>query len=266
MRCRYLNAMTLVRRYGKPDVFLMMTCNPNWQEIKRELEVGQIPQDRRDLTVRVFRAKLEELKRLLLEEGILGKVQAYVYVEEFQKRGLPHAHFLLIMQGKYKLTCPKQYDSIISTELPDKSKYLELYKMVVKHMMHGPCGTLNPDCPCTKERGTCKNHYPHPFNAATLQGKDSYPVYRRSEDGRKEKVRGHELDNRWVVPYNPFLLRYFNCHINIKVYSSIKAIKYLYKYLYKGHDRASASVNEADGQGNIDEIKIYREARCVTPP
>ncbi|WVZ64734.1 hypothetical protein U9M48_014211 [Paspalum notatum var. saurae] len=101
---------------------------------------------------------------------------------------------------------------------------------------------------------------------ATLQGKDSYPVYRRREDGHKQKVRGHELDNRWVVPYNPFLLRYFNCHINVEVCSNIKAVKYLYKYLYKGHDRASVSVNEADGQGNVDEIKMYREARWVTPP
>jgi hypothetical protein len=29
-------------------------------------------------------------------------VKAYTYVVEFQKRGLPHAHFLLIMTGKYK--------------------------------------------------------------------------------------------------------------------------------------------------------------------
>lgn len=75
-----------------------MTCNPNWEEIKRELEVGQLPQDRPDLIVRVFRAKLEEMKRLLIKEGILGMVKAYVYVVEFQKRGLPHAHFLLIMR------------------------------------------------------------------------------------------------------------------------------------------------------------------------
>ena len=34
-----------------------------------------------------------------MEKDILGKVKAYVYVVEFQKRGLPHAHFLLIMCG-----------------------------------------------------------------------------------------------------------------------------------------------------------------------
>ena len=177
-RRRYMDAMALVRKYGKPDIFLTMTCNPNWDEIKRELYPGQTPQDRPDLVVRVFRAKLEELKNKLFQKDILGKVKAYVYVVEFQKRGLPHAHFLLIMQGRFKLTCPEQYDKLISAELPNNNKYPELYKMVVKHMMHGPCGVLNPDCPCTKGRPACKNQYPRPFNAATLQGKDSYPLYR----------------------------------------------------------------------------------------
>jgi hypothetical protein len=113
------------------------------------------------------------------------------------------------------------------------------------------------------------NRYPHPFCDATLQGKDSYPVYRRRDDGRKQKVHGHDLDNRWVVPYNPYLLRLFNCHINVEACGSIKAVKYLFKYIYKGHDRASVTVREADkedNKGNIDEIKQYMDARWVTPP
>ncbi|XP_071680445.1 uncharacterized protein [Lolium perenne] len=222
-RRRYMDAMALVRKYGKPDIFLTMTCNPNWDEIKRELYPGQTPQDRPDLVVRVFRAKLEELKNKLFQKDILGKVKAYVYVVEFQKRGLPHAHFLLIMEGRYKLTCPEQYDKLISAELPNKIKYPELYKM----------------------------------------GKDSYPLYRRRNDGCKVMVRKAWLDNRWVVPYNPHLLRHLNCHINVEACSSIKAVKYLFKYIYKGHDRASITVSEADrtdSNGNIDEINQYRDA------
>jgi len=139
MRRRYMDAMALVRKYGKPDIFLTMTCNPNWDEIKRELLPGQTPQDRPDLIDCVFHAKLQELKNKLTKEDILGKVRAYVYVVEFQKRGLPHAHFLLIMQNKYKLTCPEQYDLLISAEIPNKKKYPQLHKMVLMHMMHGPC-------------------------------------------------------------------------------------------------------------------------------
>ncbi|AQK78258.1 hypothetical protein ZEAMMB73_Zm00001d035059 [Zea mays] len=237
MRRRYMDAMALVRKFGKLDIFLTMTCNPNWDEIRRELLPDQTPQDRPDLVVRVFHAKLQELKHRLTKQDILGKVRAYIYVVEFQKRGLPHAHFLLIMQRKYKLTCPEQYDLLISAEIPS-NKYPELRKMVIKHMMHGPCGSLNPNCPCTKGRASCKNQYPQPYSEATLQGKDSYPIYRRRDDGRKEKVRGCELDNRWVVPYNPYLLRLFNCHINVEACGSIKAVKYLFKYIYKGHDQA----------------------------
>jgi hypothetical protein len=177
-------------------------------------------------------------------------VKAYVYVVEFQKRGLSHAHFLLIMERKYKLTCPEQYDMIISAELPNKKKYPELYKMVTKHMMHGPCGTLNPSCPCTVGHRSCKNHYPCPFYEATSQGKDSYPIYRRRNDGCMLKVRGHYLDNQWVVPYNPFLLRTFNCHINVEACESIKSVKYLFKYIYKGYDRASVVMRETD---KVDE-------------
>jgi len=40
MRRRYMDAMDLVRRFGKPDIFLTMTCNPNWDEIKHELYPG----------------------------------------------------------------------------------------------------------------------------------------------------------------------------------------------------------------------------------
>jgi hypothetical protein len=185
---RYLDAMALIQKYGKPDIFLTMTCNPKWEEIISQLEFGQTPQDRPDLIIRVFRAKLEEMKYQLFTNNVLGKVKVYTYVVEFQKRGLPHAHFLLIMREKYKYTCTKQYDRIISVELPDKHKYPELYKMAIKYMMHRPCGILNKNCPCTKNRSSCKNQYPRPFNEATIQVKDSYPLYRRCNEGQTQTL------------------------------------------------------------------------------
>jgi hypothetical protein len=193
MKKRHMDAMALVQAYGKPDIFLTMTCNPNWPEILDNLSPGQTPQDRPDLIARVFRAKLEMMKEMLLKSHILGVVAAHVYVVEFQKRGLPHAHFLLIMDSTYKLVVPEQYDRLISAELPDKQKYPELYAMVVKHMMHGPCGVLKPNNVCMQE-GVCKCRYPRAFNETTVQGKDSYPVYRRRKDGRQAKVRGQIED------------------------------------------------------------------------
>uniref|UniRef100_A0A453GBP1 Helitron helicase-like domain-containing protein n=1 Tax=Aegilops tauschii subsp. strangulata TaxID=200361 RepID=A0A453GBP1_AEGTS len=231
MKKRHMDAMAIVHTYGKPDIFLTMTCNPKWEEITNELLPGQMSQDRPDIVAPVFYGKLEAMKDMLLKKMVLGVVVAYVYVVEFQKRGLPHAHFLLIMDSTYKLLVPEQYDRLISAELPDKQKYPELYAMVVKHMMHGPCSALNPKNVCM-------------------------------QDNECAKFRGKMLDNRWVVPYNPYLLRMFNCHINVEVCSSIKAVK----YIYKGHDKASFSIDQPDAHGNIDEIKRYVDARRVTPP
>jgi hypothetical protein len=48
-----MDAMSLVARYGKPDFFVTMTCNPYWDEIVAELLPGQTPQDRPDVVARV---------------------------------------------------------------------------------------------------------------------------------------------------------------------------------------------------------------------
>ncbi|XP_060676004.1 uncharacterized protein LOC125421033 [Ziziphus jujuba] len=79
MRRRYMDAMTLVQIFGKPDIFLTMTCNPNWIEIKQELIKNEEAQNRPDLVSRVFRAKLEELKKDLFKDEICGPVAAHVH-------------------------------------------------------------------------------------------------------------------------------------------------------------------------------------------
>ncbi|KAL4580135.1 hypothetical protein LXL04_016316 [Taraxacum kok-saghyz] len=267
MRRRFLDAMTLVQDDGKPDIFLTITCNPSWPEITDYLEPGQDAQDRPDLVSRVFRAKLEDLKDQLLIHHILGKVRAYVYVVEFQKRGLPHAHFLLIMRAEDKLKNPEQYDQKVCAEIPDPTKYPKMHEIVVKHMMHGPCGSLGPSSPCMQgEQKKCRWRYPRQFNEVTMQGNDSYLLYRRRDNGVVKKVRDKILDNRWVVPYNPKLLMMFNCHLNVEVCSSIKSVKYAFKYVYKGHDKQVVHIDPDEPQSKIDEIKRYQDARYVSPP
>lgn len=114
-----------------------MTCNPDWKEISDKLYVGQRAQDRPDLTSRVFRARLQDLKDQLFKKEIFGKVDAHVQVIEFQKRGLPHAHMLIILKSEYKITTPDQFDIFVCAEIQDRETYPELYDLVVKHMMHG---------------------------------------------------------------------------------------------------------------------------------
>jgi hypothetical protein len=58
--------MALVRKFGKPNLFITMTCNPNWPEILHELRLGEEANDRLDLTSRVFNMKLNALLEDLL--------------------------------------------------------------------------------------------------------------------------------------------------------------------------------------------------------
>ncbi|XP_022041580.1 uncharacterized protein LOC110944175 [Helianthus annuus] len=267
MRRRFLDAMTLVQDDGKPDLFLTITCNPQWPEISLNLHPGQTAQDRPDLVSRVFRAKLEDLKEQLFKKHIFGEVRAHVYVIEFQKRGLPHAHFLLMMYPQYKIINPDQYDKFVCAEIPDIQRHPQLHAVVVKNMIHGPCGTLRMNSPCMQgDPKKCRFHYPRQFNDHTTQGDDAYPLYRRRNNGIKLDIRGKTLDNRWVVPYNPTLLMMFNCHINVEICSSVKSVKYLFKYIYKGHDKQVIQIDPDANDVVINEIKRFQDARYVSPP
>ena len=57
MQQNYQDAMTIVSKSGKPDLFLTMTCNPHWREIQENLLPGQQVCDRPDLVARVFHLK-----------------------------------------------------------------------------------------------------------------------------------------------------------------------------------------------------------------
>ena len=99
----------------------------------------------------------------------------------------------------------------------------------------------NKSAPCLKD-GKSSKRFPKAFSAVTTTSEDGYPLYRRRNDDRAVIVGGARLDNRWVVPYNPLLLLKFNAHINVEICSTVSAVKYLYKYVYKGHDRAIVGI------------------------
>ncbi|KAG7972490.1 hypothetical protein I3843_07G186700 [Carya illinoinensis] len=255
-----------VQHFGKPDIFLTMTCNPNWEEILEQLNPHEEVQNRPDLIARIFRAKLEELKIDLFKREIFGKVTTYVYTIEYQKRGLPHVHFLIILQKDWRIYAPETFDEIVSAEILNKTRNLHLYKVVLRHMMHGPCGILNPANICMDKDGICKNRYPKEFTANTTIETDCFPSYKRSNNGVIARIRGKDLDNRWVVPYNPYLVSKYNCHINVEICCTVKAVKYLYKYIYKGHDRVAFNIISKENNQQIDEIEQFQSGRWITPP
>ena len=66
---------------------------------------------------------------------------------------------------------------------------------------------------------------------------------------------GVQLDNRWVIPHNISLITKYNAHINVEICNSILAIKYLYMYVYKGHDRATVTLSQANNNQEPDEAE-----------
>ncbi|XP_063995624.1 uncharacterized protein LOC135172981 [Diachasmimorpha longicaudata] len=203
------DAMTYVRHYGRPDLFITFTCNPNWQEIQTLLLPGQQAIHRHDIT------------------ALFGITRCWLYTVEWQKRGLPHAHILIWFQDKIR---PEEIDQIISAEIPDPLIDQELFDIVTKHMIHGPCGAFNMTSSCM-ENGKCKKKFPKPYTNDTITNIDGYPMYRR----RNSENGGHtftmqlqnypnqvELDNQWVVPYSPLLSKTYAAHINVELCSPVK--------------------------------------------
>ena len=78
----------------------------------------------------------------------------------------------------------------------------------------------------------------------------------------KLTVRDHYLDNRWVVPYNPYLSAKYGRRVNVKICSIIKAVKYLYKYAYKGHDRIRFIISPDDKSIVVDDNFDNLRHRC----
>lgn len=258
------DAMTYVRKHGRPDLFITFTCNSSWSEIKENLSYGQSANDRHDLIARIFRQKQFKFIEIIVKKQIFGFAVCWIYSIEWQKRGLPHSHNLIWLKEKIR---SNQIDDVIRAEFPNPQEDPDLYDVIVKNMIHGPCGLLNKDSPCMRDN-KCTKRYPRSFSNETQTGEDGYPKYRRRspENGgftAKIKMKNNaeiEVDNQWVVPYSPLLSKMFQAHINVEYCNSVKAIKYILTYIHKGSDMAVIGLTK---ENEHDEIVQYQMGRYI---
>ncbi|KAJ8976679.1 hypothetical protein NQ317_004763 [Molorchus minor] len=252
----FQDAMAIVGKEGVPTLFITMTCNPKWREITENIPRGHQSNDHPMIVSRVFKCKFDEILNDLIEK------------QNFKKRGLPHTHILTTLQRR--IADPIEIDTLICAEIPDDQAEPELYEIVTKNMIHGPCGAFNPNSPCC-ENGICSKGFPKPFLNETIIDENGRVAYRRRNDGRTVIVRANgadcELDNRWIVPYNRYTLLKYNCHINVECVSNINSVKYLYKYFFKSVDMALVRIVVNDRQQvNYNEIETFLNARYMAPP
>ncbi|XP_019159056.1 PREDICTED: uncharacterized protein LOC109155840 [Ipomoea nil] len=264
----YQDALAICGWIVYPNLFITFTCNPKWPEIERYLGERHLSAvDRPDIICRLFKMKLDALIKEIRSGLVFGNVTAVIYTVEFQKRGLPHAHILIFLSQEDGRALCQNIDTIISAEIPDKEVDSEYYRVVEEFMIHGPCGHLRKNSPCMVN-GRCSKHFPKKFVDSSNFDQDGYPIYRRRDDGRFVKKNGIELDNRFVVPHNKYLLLKYRAHINIEWCNQSRSIKYLFKYVNKGHDRVTAhfykSSDDLEKGQIVDEISMFYDCRYIS--
>ena len=258
------DALAINRHFGGPDLFMTVTANPNWPEVKESLGPGETPSDRPDIIVRTFHLKVKQILKDIYTNGIMGHAVARVWTIEFQKCGLPHMHMIIFLHPDDKLRTPEDVDSLLSAEFPDKETQPDLFELVKSLMVHTPCGNdhNNPNSPCIVN-DKCSKGFPKQFRDQTTVNTDSYSNLCRRDTGKTYTVgqgaSQQEVDNCWVVAYCAYFLWKYCCHINVECVASIKAIKYIYKYVYKGHDRTTMQFGTCQ-----DEVQLYLDARYIS--
>jgi hypothetical protein len=108
------NALVLVSEYGCLHVFLTLTCNPEWLEIQSQLINGQTAFDCPDLTVPVFKSRLDEFKTNIRNGKYFEsrEVIYIIHVIEYQYRGSPHAHRVFHLDNAHDIDTNNQDDLI----------------------------------------------------------------------------------------------------------------------------------------------------------
>ena len=162
---------------------------------------------------------------------------------------------LIILRNEDKPKTDFIIDNIVSAEIPNIITSPRLHEVVLNLMVHRPCGPDNPNSSCMNG-DKCSKDFPKSFKKSTEHSTSGYPLYQR-DSGFIANINGNNIDDRWIVPYNPYLLLKYNCHINVEVCTSMKAVKYLFKYIYKGHDCANIAFNI----NSNDEINSYLDSR-----
>lgn len=152
---------------------------------------------------------------------------ADVRVIEFQKRCLPHCHMLIILNDDQdKIWKRQQIDENVSVAMPERQEPL-LRKLVRYLMIHGPCGPYCPTFPYTVN-GQCQKYFLDAFREGTVENIEGYHVYKKRNNCKTILIGNYHVDNRNLVPFNKYLLKSYQTHINFEVCPSVKSIKYIF--------------------------------------
>jgi len=77
------DVMAIYRRFNYPDLFITITCNVNWPEIRDVLgPKGLSPSDRPGIVCRVFKLKLDQMMKDFKKNKFFGQTTAGILQDE----------------------------------------------------------------------------------------------------------------------------------------------------------------------------------------
>jgi hypothetical protein len=177
--------------------------------------------------------------KFITNRQILGKISAFLWRIEYQKRGLPHAHILF--WSDFDTEDIHAVESVVNVRYPKDSPFLEHEGMVSdfrtlidRYQIH------HHSKRCQLPDGQCRFGYPQEVSARTRIRHHNYHFARDSEETN-------------IVPHNPLILAYFRCHHCLEVIRSEQCIGYVLKYCSKNSD-----------SGRISLQKVFYEGHSIT--
>ena len=94
----------------------------------------------------------------------------------------------------------EQADCVVCAEFPEAAEKPLLHSVVCQQMMHAPCGTEHPRCPCMVQG---RYMYPRDICPATLIALDQLPHHRRRESIRTPRRCNIQFLTPVLMPQMP---------------------------------------------------------------
>lgn len=111
---------------------------------------------------------------------------------------MPHAHIIIWLDESDKCHTTDEINDLICVEIPDKETDSVGYEAISKYMIHGPCGSYNPNCACMHD-GKCSKYFRKEFRNETTIDSNGCPVYRRRDDKRTIQLKDISVDNMYQI-------------------------------------------------------------------
>jgi len=132
---RYYDAMAVVLARQRPDLFITVTGTIQSHELER-LRDGRSKNELICIANRVFAIKLKRFMHDIVKKQIFGRIVGEIWIIEYQKRGIPHAHICLCLDRNDKLR--KGTDFQRTNDLVDQMIWAEI--PVDDGDVNGPAG------------------------------------------------------------------------------------------------------------------------------